>query len=87
MPAAGQQIASPYDSEARWSTKREIEWVGYKVHLTETCDDIFPHLITRVETTVATIPDDQVVAKIHTDLADKDRLPSQHIIDTGYTVL
>jgi transposase len=85
MPAAAQQIASPYDPEARWSTKREVEWVGYKVHLTETCDETLPHLITHIETTVATTPDDQVVAKIHADLADKDRLPSQHIVDTGYT--
>ena len=28
----------PYDPEARYSTKREVEWVGYKVHLTETCE-------------------------------------------------
>src|SRR5690349_12341048 len=45
MPSAAGLIASPYDSDARYSTKREIEWIGYKVHLTETCDSDTPHLI------------------------------------------
>jgi len=43
MPAAAELIASPYDAEARYSTKREIQWVGYKVHLTETCDADIPN--------------------------------------------
>ena len=30
-------IRSPYDAEARTGKKREIVWLGYKVHLTETC--------------------------------------------------
>ena len=38
MPSPAELIASPYDPEARYSTKRDVEWVGYKVHLTETCD-------------------------------------------------
>lgn len=39
-------IASPYDPKAWYCTKRGVEWVGYKVHLTETCDSDSPHLIT-----------------------------------------
>ena len=35
-------ISSPYDPEARWCTKRETTWVGYRVHLTETCDEEQP---------------------------------------------
>jgi len=35
-----------------------MDWVGYKVHFTETCDEDFPHLITHVETTQASIQDD-----------------------------
>jgi transposase len=38
QPPAAVRIASPYDLEARYSRKRETHWVGYKVHLTETCD-------------------------------------------------
>src|SRR5262245_14352911 len=45
MPSPAELIASPYDPEARYSTKRAVEWIGYKVHLTETCDPATPHLI------------------------------------------
>jgi transposase len=48
MPSPADLIASPYDPEARYSTKREIEWVGYKVHVTETCDEDTPHIIVNV---------------------------------------
>jgi transposase len=30
-------IRSPYDPEARTGKKRELVWLGYKVHVTETC--------------------------------------------------
>jgi transposase len=30
MPAAAEQISSPYDPEARYSTKRDISWVDTK---------------------------------------------------------
>lgn len=85
MPPAAQQIATPYDREARYATKRGEEWVGYKVHLTECCDEDRPHLITHVETTVATTPDDQVTMPIHQKLKAKALLPAQHIVDGGYT--
>jgi transposase len=39
MPSPAELIASPYDSEARYSNKQSVEWMGYKVHLTETCDE------------------------------------------------
>lgn len=51
LPPAEQQIISPYDVEARYSEKRSTEWCGYKVHLTETCEEDQPLLITNVETT------------------------------------
>jgi len=57
IPPAAQRIHSPYDAEARYSAKRNTTWLGYKVHLTETCDDETPHLITHVLTTPATTPD------------------------------
>ncbi len=78
-------IASPYDPEARFSTKRGMEWVGYKVHFTETCDEKSPHLITHVETTVAAVPDDQMLAPIHQALAQRGLLPEMHLVDAGYT--
>jgi len=54
LPPHALLICSPYDTEARYATKRETHWTGYKVHLTETCDAASPHLITNVETTPAT---------------------------------
>jgi transposase len=46
QPPAAVRIASPYDLEARYSSKRDTHWVGYKLHLTETCDVGQPDLIT-----------------------------------------
>lgn len=46
LPAASERIASPYDTEARYSIKGSTEWIGYKLHMTETCDPAAPHLIT-----------------------------------------
>lgn len=51
LAPAGERIDSPYDPEARFSTKRSMNWVGYKVHLTETCDEESVHLVTQVATT------------------------------------
>jgi transposase len=76
-------IASPYDPEARYCTKRGVEWVGDKVHLTETCDDGPPHLITQVLTTPATVPDGVMGPTIHQHLATRDLLPRTHLLDGG----
>ena len=84
VPAAGQCIDSPYDPEAHYAQKRTTSWVGYKVHLTETCDDESPHLITHVQTTPAPLADDAAVPLIHEALAQRDLLPGVHLVDTGY---
>jgi transposase len=52
-PPPGQAICSPYDTEARYARKRNNTWVGYRVHLSETCEDDKPNLITNVMTTAA----------------------------------
>ncbi len=84
VPPAAQAIRTPYDPDARFSQKRSTAWVGYKVHLTETCDPDLPRLITHVETTVATTQDNKLTTPIHQALADKDCLPAVHIVDCGY---
>jgi len=84
QPASALQILSPYDPEARLSVKRDQHWVGYKVHLTETCDEETPHLITHVETTPATTQDEQALEPIHAALAARDLLPAEHLVDAGY---
>ena len=85
MPAAAEQLTSPYDPDARYSTKRDIEWIGYKVHLTETCDADTPHLMVNVETTPATTPDDHMAAVVHQSLRGRTLLPREHLVDKGYT--
>jgi len=39
LPPGHTRIASPYDTDARWGVKRDTFWLGYKLHVTETCDD------------------------------------------------
>jgi transposase len=54
LPPSSLLICTPYDPEARFSQKRSTTWTGYKVHLTESCDEELPHLITDdVQTTPA----------------------------------
>jgi transposase len=77
-------IVSPYDPEARNRTKRDTNWTGYTVHLTETCEENSPNLITNVETTPATTPDGAMTQAIHESLAKKALLPSQHLLDMAY---
>ena len=83
-PPAGSQLCSPYDTEARFSRKRQTEWVGYKVHLTECCDSEGPHLITHVETTGATTADGALTQPIHQALHANALGPKEHLVDTAY---
>lgn len=85
MPAPAELIHSPYDPEARRSAKGETTWVGYKVHLTETCEPDQPRLILHAETTPATTPDDNMLDRVHTRLRERDLLPAEHLVDSGYT--
>ena len=84
VPPAAMMIASPYDIEVRLSHKRGKAWQGYKVHLTETCDRSAPHLITHVETTLATLQDNSALPAIHEQLHEKTLLPGEHLVDGGY---
>ncbi len=84
LPPAARFISSPYDLEAHLATKRSTHWVGYKLHLTETCDDDLPSLITHVETSAGPVADGEATPRVHTALAARDLLPDTHIVDTGY---
>jgi transposase len=84
LPPATLLISSPYDPQARYRRKRTTEWTGYKVHLTETCDDDMPHLITDVTTTPAPTSDSEVLPTIQDQLANRQLTPSEQIVDAGY---
>jgi transposase len=84
MPEGARRIESPYEVEARYSTKRSMGWVGYKVHLTESCDKGFPHLITDVHTTAATATDVKQLSAIQEGLAQNGLLPAEQLADCSY---
>ena len=77
-------INTPYDSDARMGNKRTREWIGYKVHLSETCDEDAPHLITYVETTPSTNKDHEIMENLHGSLKQQNLSPSKHLVDAGY---
>ena len=84
LPPAGMRMDSPYDSDAHFGNKRSVTWTGYKVHMTETCDDDTLHVITHVETTEAAVTDVTMTEPIHQALAHKQLAPETHIVDAGY---
>src|SRR3982751_5664923 len=84
LPPVAERVQSPYDPEAHFSQKRQFGWTGYKVHVTEACDDDAPHLITHVMSPPAMRPDMASTAEIHERLAAKGLLPSEHFVDSGY---
>jgi transposase len=84
LPPAALFISSPYDPDAHYAKKRSTQWVGYKVHLTETCEDDLPLLVTHVETTTAPIADGAATPRVHEALEARGLLPREHIVDTGY---
>jgi transposase len=84
IPPAPKMICSPYDVEASYGRKLTTWWVGYKVHLTESCDEDSPRLITHVETSRAGNGDVDVTPLIHQALKEKDLVPQEHLTDTNY---
>jgi hypothetical protein len=84
LPPAMRFISSPYDLDAHYAVKRTSSWVGYKVHLTETCDADLPNLITHVETTLAPVTDWDATPVIHHALAKSALVPTEHLVDLGY---
>jgi transposase len=84
LPAFSQVIKSPYDTAARNRTKRQTNWTGYSVHLSETCDLATVNLITHVHTTPATMGDSPVLPEIHQALQAKALQPRTHLVDGGY---
>ncbi|HEX8375409.1 MAG TPA: hypothetical protein VF606_09545 [Geminicoccaceae bacterium] len=84
LPPVGERLQSPYDPEMHYSTKRQLEWSGYKVHVTEACDGDAAHLITHVQTCPSMRPDLASTAEIHERLATKGLIPSEHFVDSAY---
>ena len=84
LPPAPQRLVSPFDPDARCGRKRDLQWQGYKVHLTETCEPDAPLLITDVQTTAAPAGDSAVVPEIQAALAQRELVPKQQAVDAAY---
>ena len=84
MPPAAEGIESPYDVEARYRHKRDTQWTGYMVHVSETCEPTTPHLLTHVHTTPATVHEAQCTEPIQQALIEKDLPPREHLVDAAY---
>jgi transposase len=84
IPPAARFISSPYDPEAHYARKHTTQWVGYKVYITETCEDDLPHLITHIDTTIGPAADGAATPKIHAALQQRGLVPGIHIVDTGF---
>src|SRR5438874_1661150 len=64
LAPAAEGLESPYDPEARYRQKRDTQWTGYMVHVSETCEPTTPHLLTHVHTTPATVHEAQCTTPI-----------------------
>jgi transposase len=89
LAPSADRLHSVHDPDARYSTKgrggdEDLEWVGAKAHLTESCDQDLPHLITDVHTTAATEPDLTATTAIQAKLAARGLAPAEHLMDAGY---
>ena len=96
LPPAPSRVASPYDTDTRWAAKGEdLFWNGYKVHISETCDDPAvtepgvrrlerPNIVTNVATTDATVPDVVMTNAVHATLTGRRLAPGEHFLDCGY---
>jgi len=84
IPPSSLFLSSPYDTDAHLGRKRTTKWIGYKAHLTETCNEGRPHLITHVQTMAAPVADGEATTPAHIALRAKGLLPAMHLVDTGY---
>jgi transposase len=88
LPPPAARIVSPYDLAARYSRRGQVtRWTGYLAHVTETCADDGPNVITDVAVAPATSDDRQALAGIHDRLKRRGLLPGAHLVDGGYTSL
>jgi transposase len=84
LPKASEGIESPYDAEARYRHKRDTQWTGYMLHVSETCEPTEPSLLTHVHTTSAAVHEAKCTDAIHQGLWDKGLPPREHLVDAAY---
>ncbi len=81
----GDVISSPHDPQARSGNKGSHEWIGYKLHVTETLDEALDtRLITDLTIPPAFIQDNPPVHDIQQRLMVRQVPPAQQSVDQGY---
>lgn len=83
-PAAKERLISPYETDARVGCKGHQTWLGYRTHLTETCEADLPELIVQVQTTQAPLNDVEHLLPIQRNLLEAGLQPREHLVDGGY---
>ncbi len=83
-PAGRGIIETPHDPEVRCSMKRSLAWQGYKLHITETCEQDLPPLLVDIEVTDATAGDNSQVPEIQERLAERKIHPCKQLVDEAY---
>ncbi|MFD7489454.1 transposase [Streptomyces mirabilis] len=82
------EIVTPHDPEARYSQKvtaaGQRDWIGYRDHQTETCDELGPNIIVQVLTRPAPQQDIDALDDIHHQLTRQGFQPLEHVVDGGY---
>ncbi|MHB1414495.1 MAG: IS1182 family transposase [Chloroflexota bacterium] len=83
-PHGVEVIESPHEAEARRGVKRSKSWTGYKVQLSETCDEGLPHLVVDLEPTPAPAHDSPQLPAIQARLGARQLLPGEQYVDQSY---
>ena len=82
---SAERVISPYETDARESRKRDTEWMGYKVHLTETCgEDEAVRLIVQAQITPATEQDIEATMPLLDEVQARNLVPEVRLVDSGY---
>ena len=77
LPPSAARIVSPYDLAARYARRGQVtRWTGYLAHVTETCAEDGPNVITDVATMPAASSDTLALAGIHARLDRRGLLPA-----------
>ncbi|MCQ4085216.1 transposase, partial [Streptomyces sp. RB6PN25] len=84
-PPGAERIVSPHDVDARCGVKRQTAWDGYKLHLSESCDEDLPHLMLLAATAPASTDGHQLTGAVHQHLVERDLAPNEYLVDGGYT--
>jgi transposase len=80
-----EKIQTPHDLEARYATKRDTSWTGYKVHITETANEKGEvNFITDITTSNASERDSETLSRIQEKTESRSVKPQQQFVDKGY---